>query len=183
MITRQEERVARQWAWETAQRAGLVLRDEERQQIEVADFGLSRLSEVGAQIMTMEANDWVSIKVLILSPWQLEPQHRHPPCAAEQYPGKTEVLRVQWGQLLHYGEGPATTDARAQPAEDCRQYLTVWNEVVLRPADQRVISPNTWHWFQAGADGAVVWTISSKVTDAADQWTDPRVVRETKFAD
>lgn len=46
--------------------------------------------------------------MLILGPWQLEPQHRHPPCAAENYPGKTEVLRGQWGTMYHYWDGPHT---------------------------------------------------------------------------
>jgi D-lyxose ketol-isomerase len=183
MITRHEEREARDWAWAAAQGAGLVLRDEEINHIEVADFGSSRLREIGAQILTLEANPWVSIKVLILTPWQLEPQHRHPPSPAEDYPGKTEVLRAWWGELYHYHEGPATPAPRARPEpQDC-EYLTVWNETVMRPGDQLVLQPNTWHWFQAGPEGAVVWTISSKVTDAADQWTDPRIVRQTQFAD
>ena len=116
-------------------------------------------------------------------PWQLEPQHRHPPCAAENYPGKTEVLRAQWGELYHYWEGPPTGDPRAKAPEDCQPYLTVWNETVMRPGDQLVVRPNTWHWFQAGPQGAVVWTISSKVTDAADQWTDSRIIRQTQFSD
>ncbi len=183
MITRKEENEARQWAWETARNAGMVLRNEEYDQIEVADFGLSRLREIGAQILTLEANDWVSIKVLILSPWQLEPQHRHPPSAVEQYPGKTEVLRGQWGQLYHYWEGEPSPHPKARPADQDQPYLAVWNETVLGPGSQLVIPPNSWHWFQAGPEGAVVWTFSSKVTDAADQWTDPRIVRETQFTD
>lgn len=183
MITRQQERDARRWAWQTAKKAGLVLRDDEIDRIEVADFGSSRLGQVGAQILTLEANDWVSVKVLLLSPWQLEPQHRHPACEAEQYPGKTEVLRGWWGTLYHYGEGEPTAGPKARPSEQDREHLTVWKETVIGPGDQLVVPPNTWHWFQAGPEGAVVWTISSKVTDAADQWTDPRVVRQTRFAD
>lgn len=179
MITRRQLDAARQWAWDAARTAGLVLRDEEIERIEVADFGLSRLAETGAQILTLEANEWVSIKVLILSPWQLEPQHRHPPCEAEGYPGKTEVLRGWWGELYHYDEGPATANPRARPCEADHPYLSVWNETVIRPADQRVIKPNTWHWFQAGPTGAVVWTISSKSTEAQDEWRDPKIVRAT----
>jgi D-lyxose ketol-isomerase len=183
MITRHEERTARQWAWETARRAGLVLKEDEFHAIEVADFGSSQLPDIGAQILTLEANNWVSIKVLILMPWQLEPQHRHPPCVAENYPGKTEVLRCWWGRLYHYAEGEVTAEPQARPAAAWREHLTVWNERILGPGDQLVLPPNTWHWFQAGSEGAVVWTISSKVTDAADQWMDPRIARQTRFAD
>jgi D-lyxose ketol-isomerase len=183
MITREEEREAREWAWDAAQRAGLVLRDEEIQSIAVADFGLSRLKELGAQILTLETNSWVSVKTLILGPWQLLPQHRHPPCEEDQYPGKTEVLRGQWGECYHYTEGPVTAHPTARPAEDHRRYLTVWNELVIRPAVQLTVPPNTWHWLQAGSEGAVVWSISSKSTDAEDQWVDPHVVRQTRFAD
>lgn len=183
MITRKEHDAAREWAWQAAQRAGLVLKHAERERIEVADFGLSRLAEVGAQILTLEANDWVSIKVLILSPWQLEPQHRHPPSLDGTYPGKTEVLRGQWGTLYHYEDGPSAASPQARPADVDRPYLTVWRETVIGPANQLVLQPNSWHWFQAGSEGAVVWTISSKVTDNADQWQDPRIVRQTVIRD
>jgi len=182
MITREQMQRARDWAWQAAKKSGLVLKDVEQDQIEVADFGLSRLDQVGAQILTLEANAWVSIKVLILSPWQLEPQHRHPPCAAEGYPGKTEVLRCWWGRLFHYHEGLETDSPQARPSEEDRDYLTVWNETVLRPADQLTLAPNTWHWFQAGPEGAVVWTISSRATEAVDQWMDPRIRRTTVIA-
>lgn len=183
MISRRELSEAVAWAWQTAKSAGVALRDEEAARIEVADFGLSRLSEVGAQILTLEATAWVSVKLIILRPWQLLPQHRHPPCAAEAYPGKTEILRGQWGELYHYWPGDAAAEPKARPSAADRPHLTVWNERVLRPADQLVVEPNTWHWFQAGGAGAVVWSFSSKVTDAADRWVDPNIVRQTQLAD
>jgi D-lyxose ketol-isomerase len=183
MITHAQHLEARDRAWQHARRAGLVLADHEINSLEVADFGLSRLHEVGAQILTLEANDWVSIKILILFPWQLEPQHRHPPSVDGTYPGKTEVLRVQHGTLLHYYEGSATPSPLAKPSPQDYQWLDVWHETVLKPADQLVLPPNTWHWFQAAEEGAVVWTISSKVTDSADQWMDPRIVRKTVIGD
>jgi hypothetical protein len=34
-------------------------------------------------------------------------------------------------------------------------------------------------WFQAGPKGAVVWSFSTKATDAVDVFTDPAVRRET----
>lgn len=183
MISRTEHDRFRDTAWRMLKASGIALRDHEISQIEVADFGLSRLGEVGAGIMTFEANDWVSVKVLVLTPWQLEPQHRHPPSLDGTYPGKTEVLRCQWGRLLHYHEGPPSPHPQARPAASDRPHLTVWHETVLDAGEQLVLKPNTWHWFQAGPEGAVVWTISSKVTDSADQWQDPRIVRKTVITD
>ncbi len=46
-----------------------------------------------------------------------------------------------------------------------------------------IISPNTWHWFQAGPKGTIVWSISSRVTDFQDQFRDPQVVRKTIIVD
>ena len=47
MITREEHERARAYAVEQLAAAGIELRDEERDAIEVADFGLGRLAEVG----------------------------------------------------------------------------------------------------------------------------------------
>lgn len=183
MISRAEHEDAVRWAWTTARQAGVILRDDEISRVEVADFGLSRLREVGAQILTLEANHWVSVKLIILRPWQLLPQHRHPPCAAENYPGKTEVLRGQWGELYHYWPGTATASPKARPSGPDREYLTVWDERVIGPGDQLVVTPDTWHWFQAGPPGCVLWSFSSKVTDASDVWTNPHIVRATQITD
>jgi D-lyxose ketol-isomerase len=39
------------------------------------------------------------------------------------------------------------------------------------------VSPTTLHWFQAGADGAVVCEVSSTSRDELDEFTDANVVR------
>ena len=46
-----------------------------------------------------------------------------------------------------------------------------------RPGRQATIPPDTWHWFQAGPEGAVVSEFSSKSVDEADVFADPRVRR------
>ena len=48
MLSRHEQREAIAWAWQTAKEAGLILRDEEIERIEVADFGSNRLRQIGA---------------------------------------------------------------------------------------------------------------------------------------
>ena len=51
MITRSEQRHAQQRALEYLDRAGVVMTAEEREQIEVSDFGLSKLEYFGVQTL------------------------------------------------------------------------------------------------------------------------------------
>lgn len=179
MIGPEEWRAARDWAWERVCTTGLPLREDEREHIEVADLGLSELVVTGAQILTLVSTPWVSAKLLVLAPHQFFPQHRHPPAPTEGYPGKEETFRGLAGECWLYVPGEPAQVPRARPPAHRRAYLTVWHEVVLRPGDQFTCPPNTWHWFQAGPDGAIVWSISSKVTDAQDEFADPQVLRQT----
>ena len=183
MITRSEWQAAREIAWQLVKRAGVVVRDEEFDHIEVADVGLSELNATGLQILTLFSTEWVAGKLLILQPDQFFPQHRHPPAENDGYPGKQEVFRGQSGEAYLYVPGEATTAPKVLPPEHRRKYCTVWHEVALLPGDQYICAPNTWHWFQAGHEGAVVWSFSSKATDAQDEFADPQVSRETVIVD
>ena len=183
MITRQEWQAARQWAWNLVHEAGVVLREGEFERMEVADLGLSELPITGLQILTLVSTEWIGAKLLVLRPRQFFPQHRHPPSLMEDYPGKQEVFRGHWGEVYLYVPGPRTPHPRGDPPPHRRPYCTVWHEVVLRPGDQYLCPPDTWHWFQAGPQGAVLWSFSSRVTDAADQFLDPQVVRQTVIVD
>ena len=49
----------------------------------------------------------------------------------------------------------------------------------MHPGDQLILTPGTKHWFQAGERGAVMYSFSTKVRDALDQFSDPLIVRET----
>jgi D-lyxose ketol-isomerase len=72
----------------------------------VADLGLSDLRATGLQVLTLLSTDWVGVKLLILQPHQLFPQHRHPPSATDNYFGKEETFWEQWGKLyLSAGRG------------------------------------------------------------------------------
>ncbi|GAB4526601.1 MAG: D-lyxose/D-mannose family sugar isomerase [Anaerolineae bacterium] len=179
MITRQEWREARDWAWSLVKTTGVIVREAEIDQIEVADLGLGELPVTGLQILTLVSTDWVGAKLLILRPNQFFPQHQHPPSPAENYPGKEEIFRGQWGEAYLYVPGEPTSNPRGNPPPHRRAYCTVWHEVVLRPGDQYHCPPGTWHWFQAGPNGAVLWSFSSKVTDAEDVFLDPQVTRQT----
>lgn len=183
MITRQEWQEAREWAWQFVRQAGVVVGDNECDCIEVADLGLSELSITGLQILTLINTKWIGVKLLILRPHQFFPQHRHPPSRTDDYPGKEEIFRGQRGEAYLYVPGEPTATPKANPPRHRRPYCTVWHEVVLGPGDQYVCPPNTWHWFQAGPQGAVVWSFSSRTTDAQDEFTDPAVTRQTAIVD
>ena len=49
----------------------------------------------------------------------------------------------------------------------------------MHAGDQVTSPPDTFHWFQAGPEGAVVWSFSSKPTDVQDVFSDPDVRRKT----
>jgi D-lyxose ketol-isomerase len=57
------------------------------------------------------------------------------------------------------------------------------HEVVLGPGEQITLAPGVKHWFQARAEGAVMFSFSTIARDAQDQFTDPDIVRITKVAE
>ena len=183
MISRVEYDAARWWAWQFARTAGVPLRASEIEGMDAADLGLGELPTTGLQILTLASDEWVGAKLLILRPNQFFPQHRHPPSLDGTYPGKTEVFRGQHGTAWLYTEGEPTARPAVRAPAHRQAWCTVGREVRLAPGDQYVAPPNTWHWFMAGPEGAVVWSISSKVTDSADQFSDPQVVRQTRIVD
>jgi len=79
--------------------------------------------------------------------------------------------------------GEPTPTPKARPPAHRKHTYTVWHETILHPGDQLTSPPNTFHWFQAGPEGAVVWSFSSRPTDVEDVFTDPDVRRKTVIAD
>jgi D-lyxose ketol-isomerase len=153
--------------------AGIVLAPDERARIELADFGLGDFAREGLTLFTYVNADRYCAKELLLLPRQTCPQHRHPPLGPGN-PGKQETFRCRRGEVFLYLEGePAAARCATPPSE----HYDVWHEVVLGAGDQYTIAPDTWHWFQAGADGALVSEFSSRSVDEADVWRDPRIDR------
>jgi len=183
MITVREWRNAVNWAWNFLLETGLPLRPEEKNNIEIADCGLSNFDTVGLHILTLCSTEWLGSKLLILKPGQFFPQHRHPPSLDGSYPGKTEYLRGQYGEAFLYVPGSRRGESHYKPPTEYLEYLTVWEEHSLEPGRDYLCPPNVWHWFAAGPSGAVIWSISSKVTDAADQFFDPRIKRKTEITE
>ena len=156
VLTQPEVDEARRWAAETLETAGIVLTSEEREEIEIADFGLSRFEEIGLAVVVYVNTDRVCAKELVMLPGQICPEHRHPPF--DGTPGKEETFRCRAGVVhLHVG----------------------YREIVLRPGDQFLIPPDTLHWFQAGEQGAIVSEFSTTSRDDLDIFTDPHIQRET----
>jgi D-lyxose ketol-isomerase len=165
---------ARRYAAARLAEAGIVLTNEEHDRIEVADFGLSRLEECGLQLLVYVNTDRYCAKELVLRPGQTCPEHRHPPF--DGTPGKEETFRCRSGLVYLYVEGEPT------PAPACTAppgAYTVGHEIALTPGMQHTIPPDTLHWFQAGAEGAVVSEFSTASRDELDVFTDERIARET----
>lgn len=180
MLTKAEIEAARERAARALADAGIVLTAAERDAIEVADFGLSCLEEIGLQLLVYVNTDRVCAKELVLFPWQTCPEHRHPPHADS--PGKEETFRCRRGVVYLYTEGEPTPTPACSPPPAGGGFFTVWHEIVLGPGDQYTIPPDTRHWFRAGKEGAIVSEFSTTSRDELDVFTDPRIQRHTVVA-
>jgi D-lyxose ketol-isomerase len=137
--------------------AGILITPEQRQRIEVADFGLGELAKTGLQILTYVNTERVCAKELIMIPVQTCPEHWHPTIGG--VPGKR------------------TGAPRCLPPLGSEAYYTVGHGVHLGPGEQYTIYPDTPHWFQAGPQGAIVSEFSTRSTDEAGVFRDPRIRR------
>ena len=147
----------------------------EKTQIEIADFGLNDVENTGLQIVTYINTDRVCAKELVLLPGQTCPEHKHP--TINGVPGKEETFRCRVGTVYLYVPGEAAAKPHCKPPENGAAHYTVWHEIKLNPGEQYMLYPDTPHWFQAGETGAIVSEFSTKSTDDADIFTDPRIVR------
>lgn len=177
MLTQAQVQEAQERAAAALAEAGIALTFAEHREIEVADFGLSRLEEIGLQIVVYVNTERVCAKELVMFPRQTCPEHRHPPF--EGAPGKEETFRCREGLVYLYVEGEPTPSPGARPPDAKRGVYTAWHEVVLRPGEQHTVSPNTHHWFQAGDEGAIVSEFSTQSRDELDVFTDPEIARAT----
>ena len=180
MISAEQARQARRQAADMLQAAGIVLTGEERENIEIADFGLGDLERTGLEVVTYVNTDRYCAKELVLFPRQTCPEHRHPPGAGQ--PGKMETFRCRWGQVYLCVPGEPTEPRHARPPEGSEPHYTVFHEVALAPGEQYTIASDTLHWFQAGEAGVIVSEFSSTSRDESDVFTDPRIKRAPEIA-
>ena len=161
------------------EKAGIVLTEKEKENMETADFGLGKIDRVGLQLIVYVNTDRVCAKEMVLLPYQVCPEHRHVPTNGEQ--GKEETFRCRYGKVYLYTDGDGDRDNTGVPLPDTA--VTVFHETVLEPGEQFTIMPGTLHWFAAGAEGAVISEFSTHSTDETDFFTDPEIVRIPKTED
>lgn len=166
-------------ALEFYKKAGIVLTEQEKKNIEVADFGLDNIEKVGLQLLTYINTEKVCAKEMVMTAGQTCPEHKHVPTNGMS--GKEETFRCRFGKAYLYvsGKGQKESVKAKMPETD----VSVFHEVVLNPGEQYTIMPETLHWFQAGEDGAIISEFSTRSTDETDVFTDKRIVRETKIED
>jgi D-lyxose ketol-isomerase len=182
MLTKQQVEKARQDAISFFDRAGLVLTEKEKLEIEIADFGLSDFEKIGLEVLVYINTKRVCAKEIVMFPGQTCPEHVH--VTKNGVPGKEETFRCRWGKVYLYVSGPVNCDKSVvEGLEKYADYLKVAHEVVLEPGEQYTILPDTLHWFRAGDGGAVVSEFSTMSTDAQDVFTDPRINRFTLLAE
>ena len=182
MLTQKEYRARQRQSAALFRQAGIVVTPAERQQIEVADFGLGRFAETGLGVLVYVNTERCCAKELAMLPRQTCPEHRHPPVGRSN-PGKEETFRCRWGTVYLYVPGEPAARPRARVPAGRQAAYTVGHEVVLRPGDQYTLAPNTLHWFQAGPRGAVVSEFSTRSLDEKDVFTDPEIARTTKVVE
>lgn len=172
-----DERIAK--TMEYFKKAGIVVTDAEKETIEVVDFEQGMVEKLGLQLLVYVNTQRVCAKEMVLTPGQTCPEHMHIPTNGME--GKEETFRCRYGEVYLYVPGEKNTDKIKAEMPPCK--VSAFHEIVLKPGDQYTIMPETWHWFQAGPNGAVISEFSTRSTDETDIFTDPALVRATKIED
>ena len=177
MITKQEYREGVDYLVRAFEKAGIAITEEEKSRVEVADLGLGMVEKVGLQILTYVNTERCCAKEMVLRPYQTCPQHLHPAGVENgvPYEGKEETFRCRAGICYLYVSGEGKREnIRARIPETP---VNVFHEIILRPGEQYTMKPNTEHWFQAGAEGAIVSEFSTRSRDESDIFLDERIKR------
>ncbi len=177
MVTKKQYLDAVAYTVKAFENAGIVITDEEKGRIEVADLGLGIVEDVGLQILTYVNTEKCCAKEMVLRPFQTCPEHLHPDGEenGKKYEGKEETFRVRKGVCYLYvsGEGKKEDIKARLP----KTKVSVFHEIILKEGEQYTLMPNTWHWFQAGKEGAIISEFSTKSRDESDIFCDERIKR------
>lgn len=151
-------------ALEYFEKAHIILTEEEKNRIEIADLGLNQFEHTGLAILTYVNTERVCAKEMVLLPYQICPEHMHPTFGNTL--GKEETFRCRYGTISLHITDDVTKEKKV---------------LDLNPGNQYTLIPNTFHWFQAGSEGAVVSEFSTQSTDHLDVFTNHAIVREPKI--
>ena len=178
MISKEEYERQVKKTLDAFENAKIVLTDKEKNEIEVADFGLQDVCNVGLQIVVYVNTEKCCAKEMYLEPYQTCPEHIHVDGVDENgqhFDGKEETFRVRKGTCYLYvsGEGKKENIKANIPNTE----VSVFHEIVLHEGDQYTLKPKTWHWFQAGSEGCIISEFSTKSRDEYDIFKDKRIKR------
>ncbi len=179
MITKEQYLQYQKQAQNLFHQAGIAITEAEKQQIEIADFGLGQFEQTGLGVLVYVNTERFCAKEIAMWPRQTCPEHRHP--SVGNSPGKEETFRCRWGKMYLYIPGEAAAHPKATPPAGRESAYTAWHEIELNPGDQYTLHPDTLHWFQSGAEGAVVSEFSTHSTDENDIFTDEEIARITRL--
>ncbi|MEM1484030.1 D-lyxose/D-mannose family sugar isomerase [Oscillospiraceae bacterium PP1C4] len=177
MISKQQYELYRDHTLTYFEKAHIVLTDQEKENIEVADFGLGDLYNIGLQLIQYVNTERCCSKDLVLLPGQICPEHIHP--TIDGVLGKEETFRCRTGQVYLYVGGKPTPNIKATIPEKYQGNgkFTVFHEIILNPGEQYTLDPCTLHWFQGGPEGCIVSEFSTASHDDTDIFTDTDIVR------
>ncbi len=173
MLTKKDYDFYSAKAAEYLDKAGIIITEQEKANIQVAEYDLGCIDTVGLELVVYVNTERCCAKELVLLPYQTCPEHRHPEINGK--PGKEETFRCRYGQVYLYISGEKSGDISAKIPTGMEEYFTGEREIILNPGEQFTIPPDTLHWFQAGPDGAVVSEFSTQSRDEYDVYTDPRI--------
>lgn len=156
------------------EKANIILTDEEKANVEIADFGLNDFYTTGLSLVVYVNTKNCCAKEMVLQPRQTCPEHIHAPIKDIGYKGKEETFRCKYGKVYLYIDGKTVTDIKANVPDE---YYSVFHEIVLLPGQQFTMLPNTWHWFQSGDEGAVISEFSTSSRDECDYFRNPDIRR------
>ncbi len=171
---------ARQEAAIMFRSAGIYVTGEEEERITVTDFELGDLRKEGAQILEWLNTNRIAVRLIALFPFQTLPEHFHRKTRTD--PGKEESLRVVSGTVYVYVPGEDNMTYGTVPRFQ-EEHYTVRHEIALNPGDTYTLAPGIVHWFQAGGDGAVMYTFSSAARDGNNVFTNPATVKGCRIND
>lgn len=153
-------------------RAGIRITDREANLIHVTDFGLGNLRKEGLQELTLFSSNRIEVRVLVLLPDQIYPEHWHPVVGST--PGKEITIRVIDGSIrLFLPGGPEIKPSSVPVGKEA--WYSSRAEVVLHPGDQLTIAPATKYWIKAEHTGSVMYSFSAAAPGISDQFTDPDI--------